>query len=589
VSALASRFEPEPTSSAQAPGEAAPGAGAVQHIREAAERHRVLRRPGVTRLDDPSDERAIAAMRLLLAGVALLVTVLTHPAAARRFGWLYVMLAAYTAYSAALYGAVRHHRERSPRGTEWADVGWYTLFTAMGGGAASPFFSFYFFAILVASFRSGTKAGLQVTGTSALLFTTIGYLADPGSEWDEFFLRPLYLIVIGSMMARWGGLDMLLKRRLVLLREVSTLSNPRFGADETLASVLERLRTFHDADAAVLVVDDAAAGRYTLRRADATAHDRAVLKERLTTESGELLTAFPWTAAVLFRDGRPLTVGDTGEQTAARPAADKGTCHRIAETLGCASFVSVAIRYHGAAMGRVYLTARRPRFHAADAEFLVLVFDQVMPAIEHLRLLDRLATEAGTHERQRLARDLHDGVIQPYIGLQIGLAGVLEHARPQGGPALGMLERLLGMCEWEIANLRRYAGHLKGQRDAAGEFAAGIRRIAQRFRDASGVHVDVRVPDHLVVQDRLAAEVFQMVSEALSNVRRHTRASRAVIAVERGDATLLLRVENEGEPGARFRPFTPRSLAERAAALGGSLHVSRREDDGSVVEIEIPL
>ena len=54
------------------------------------------------------------------------------------------------------------------------------------------------------------------------------------------------------------------------------------------------------------------------------------------------------------------------------------------------------------------------------------LIEHVTPVLENIRLVDRLASEAAEYERQRIARDIHDGMIQPYIGLQLGLAAIRQ-------------------------------------------------------------------------------------------------------------------------------------------------------------------
>src|SRR5258705_8980686 len=68
----------------------------------------------------------------------------------------------------------------------------------------------------------------------------------------------------------------------------------------------------------------------------------------------------------------------------------------------------------------------RSRFSEADIRFLSQVVESVMPAIENIRLVDRLASDAAEHERKRIALDLHDTTIQPFIGLKMGLSAIRQ-------------------------------------------------------------------------------------------------------------------------------------------------------------------
>ena len=116
-----------------------------------------------------------------------------------------------------------------------------------------------------------------------------------------------------------------------------------------------------------------------------------------------------------------------------------------------------------------------------------------------------------------------------------------------------------------------------------------IERFASKFSEATGIAVEIEVPADVHLNDGLVAETFQMVTEGLSNIRRHTEATHATIGVECDHHVLVLRIENDGTPGVEVPQFTPRSLTERAGSLNGHLSVDQRVDGGTVIRIEIPL
>ncbi|MEG1328769.1 MAG: histidine kinase, partial [Janthinobacterium sp.] len=81
---------------------------------------------------------------------------------------------------------------------------------------------------------------------------------------------------------------------------------------------------------------------------------------------------------------------------------------------------------------------------------------------------------------------------------------------------------------------------------------------------------------------------FQIVSEGISNIRKHTRARHGTIEVDCSNGWLQILIENEGD-GAPAPAFTPSSIATRTAALGGRLLVKRPGDGGTSLQIAIPL
>src|SRR5689334_2246008 len=211
------------------------------------------------------DDRMISLMRLILALSALLITYIDSSEPDRLVAVTYGALVVYSVYGSVLYYLSFRGGPRLPLSiSHWIDVFCFLVLVALSSGTNSIFFFFFFFAILVASFRWGLKAGLRVTFVSTFFFTVIGYAtasADSTWELNRFLLRPMYLLVLGYMIAYWGGHEIKLKRRLNLLKELNLLGNPRFGVSETIGALLERLCAFYKADDCWLITADAEAPR----------------------------------------------------------------------------------------------------------------------------------------------------------------------------------------------------------------------------------------------------------------------------------------------------------------------------------------
>lgn len=548
------------------------------------------------------DDRIIAMMRFVLALSALLITLIDPAGPDRLVIITYIALGLYTIYSAVLFIIVQHYEEHQVsigKWAHWADVGWYTLLIALSSGTSSIFFFFFFFAILVASFRGGFRTGLRVVVVSALLFTTVGYATAPkGAEFElnRFLLRPIYLFVLGYMMAYWGGYEITLKRRLALLKEVNTLANPRFGVDRTTGWLLARLRSFYGADTCMLVMADPTTGEYHMRRADRYDPERAVRAEPLPQELAQQLLALPANHAVVYSRKPRFWWGSHPHYRAyhivmrSRTTEGLAMSEAFAATLDAVSFVAVPLRYHSGLAGWLYLTsAHGHAFDDSDADFLLQVITHFTPVIENIRLVDRLASDAAEVERQRIAHDLHDSVIQPYIGLQIGLTAIDQKLADGDTNVRDDIKQLIDQIGKVVANLRGYMRGLKQTGGREGILLPSVRRFVDTFTKTTGITVDVDAPNDIRINDRLAAEMFQMVAEGLSNIRRHTHAMHATIAFARRDNNMVLRIEDAGVNGSTPLPFTPRSINERATALGGRVHVDPRDDGGSAVVVEIPL
>src|SRR6516162_9254529 len=252
------------------------------------------------------DERMIAAMRLMLALLALLSTYIDPAETTHYLAATYTVLALYLAYSIALLTLAVRRRSTIPATVAyWADVGWDILLIGSSMGTNSIFFFFLFFAILVASFQSGFTAGMRVTLVATVLFTAVGFAmapAEPEFELNGFLLRPTSLLVLGYMIACWGGAETTLRRRLALLKDVSVLANPRFGVERTFGALLERLRAFYAAEQCLLVMTDPSGGT-TVRRVQRQRPPPAASAAAMPEEVARLLLALPrrrrrsWAAA----------------------------------------------------------------------------------------------------------------------------------------------------------------------------------------------------------------------------------------------------------------------------------------------------
>nr|WP_251374015.1 histidine kinase [Janthinobacterium sp. JC611] len=223
-----------------------------------------------------------------------------------------------------------------------------------------------------------------------------------------------------------------------------------------------------------------------------------------------------------------------------------------------------------------------------DALFLSHIGAQAFPVIENIDLLDRLASQAASREREKIARDLHDTAVQPYIGLRHGLAALRNEATP-GNPLLPELEKLIIMSGQVIADLRSYARTFKnGQVQSEPELLVALRRQATQIREFYGIDIALHIEGDLHINDRLAAEVFQIVNEGMSNIRKHTSARHGAVKLTCVQGALHISIDNECA-ATHVPDFLPDSLAERAAALGGTARVTHGMLGNTSVQIEIPI
>lgn len=115
-----------------------------------------------------------------------------------------------------------------------------------------------------------------------------------------------------------------------------------------------------------------------------------------------------------------------------------------------------------------------------------------------------------------------------------------------------------------------------------------LRRQAAQAMAWYGVHVHLDIDASIACGDRLSAEVLQIVREAISNICRHTTAKQAAVSLRCCGGLLRIAISNEND-GPQAPLFRPRSISERAAALGGCAYVSQGRIKHTIVHVEIPL
>ena len=553
------------------------------------------------------DLRLIAGMRVVLATSALLVLLIESMEARTWATPVHLTLMLYSLYGLLVYHlSVRRNPIVAHRYIPWLDLLWYLPLVILTSSTNGVFYYFFFFSIIVASFSRGLTEGLKLTLASAVLCTIVGVLTVPDVKivaFNRLLLAPIGLLIFGYIIARWGGYHTELKNRLQVLKDVTVFSNPRFGIDRTIKAILESVRDFYDAEACVLVVPGkpADAESYQMYRVARGIHPSRSAPPEIGAEAAAQFLSPSLELAVIYRKNNSSHARMFDVKNRVFSEAPTGTGDKLAGLLDAQRYLSVPVYYRHQAVGRLYVIDGPAKVDGADMEFMLQLMDHVTPVMENIRLIDNLASDAAETERRRIAHDIHDSVIQPYLGIQFGLSA-LDQKLEAGDVAIrDNVQELLELTKHELAELRRFVWGLKAGDERMDVLLPAIERFAERFSLVTGITVDVEAHGKVKVNDRLAAELFQIVAEGLSNVRRHAFCRDARVEISCKETSLLLQIKNsrprmggnveteraDGHDGSRG--FRPHSIAERAAALGGETQVFVDEKDYTVVSVGIPL
>jgi two-component system, NarL family, sensor kinase len=219
---------------------------------------------------------------------------------------------------------------------------------------------------------------------------------------------------------------------------------------------------------------------------------------------------------------------------------------------------------------------------------------------EHLQTLSRELIRAQEVERQRIARELHDDVAQSLSMLKIGIES-LECGRSGLENCLGRkIQELSSQVSGTIDSLRNISYALLPPGLVQLGLVSTIFRLCDKFSSRHGIRVDFRAEgmDSIKPDFEFQINVYRIIQEALSNVRRHAQATHVSVKLVASYPSVLLRIEDNGrgfalESGSgeqlRERHMGLWSMGERARILGGALRVRSAPGKGTRLVVDIPL
>jgi PAS domain S-box-containing protein len=216
-----------------------------------------------------------------------------------------------------------------------------------------------------------------------------------------------------------------------------------------------------------------------------------------------------------------------------------------------------------------------------------------------LRSLPRLIRDAQEAERRRVARELHDSVVQILSSVKFRMQSV-EETLAKGDPDTHLqAAKAGGLLEKAIHEVRRISRNLRpSELDDLG-LAPAVRSLCAEFQERTGLPVGLaweEVPEAL--PDDLELNLYRIIQEALANIERHAQPRRVDLAMSRSGPLLHLVIRDDGrgldrEDSQETKRKSPGmglvDIRERAAMMGGVCALSSRPGQGLELTLEIPL
>lgn len=529
--------------------------------------------------------QVIALSRLVLASVFLLAIYIdpSQPAAAP--SETYLVLGLYVVIAAVLLVATWRNwwlDHRLARPAHWLDLVVFAAIVFSTEGYTSPFFTFSLFLLLSAAIRWGRRETTRTAVAVNVLFLLAGLAAalyTPGEiDSQRLLIRGTYLAVLSLLFVWYSMRDEGAQRYVLRTRLRGTSDLPR-AIELIVEHVGARLPSGH----LLCVWRQAGDGRAQACFRDESGH---VPLDGKQEELASVLDETPKTPFLFDAANRRLLVRQQDavalipcprsvENFLDRRDVVQGLAVPVStDGLDCVVFAETDVWADDLAAGMQL---------AEDAAFM---HEQVM--------VNRLTQEAAAaRTRLSVARDLHDSVAQLLAGISFRLEA-LKRSGKSAADLAAELETLQAQLAVEQDHVRALIAQLRQpvETPAAADLPTRLQGLTERLARQWGIACTFAhagdVPSETVAVDN---ELQQMVREGIANAVRHGHADRVSITL-RADPQgyeLLIVDDGRGLPSdeGTGTSVKPRSLCERAQALGGSLETSG-DDCGSTIRIRLP-
>lgn len=563
-------------------------------------------------------ERVIAVARLLLTVIALFALDFNPIQPIAHGPGVYLLLILFTAHSLSALLVLRT-RQRTTAAfsltTHAVDL-LAAVITLPMAGATNSFFTFFLFVLAAAAFRWGLWETVTTAAAAMGMVTLHARLASMfpvlnlGEAYDFqlVLVRASYLAVMGLLLAFLVEEGHLLRSEMAVVVRLLRKIRVDAGLPRAVQEVAQETRRLLQAANVMLVIENVESRRLF----------------RWDLEGG-------WTIGPLAGTGEPAaadrdtflfgqadqTIAVTrdrwlGGRAAAMSIRVLDPAGRVAHRAGWTvpdgfvaahpfkRLIATPVRFGDEWAGRAYIFDPGVQMRlVALAHLLQVIVRQVGPALFSVYLLSELRARAGAIERARVARELHDGVIQSLIGVEMQLQVLRGRAGVQATPVEAELMNLQTTLRNEVVSLRELLQQMRPQEFDPEELLDHLADTVQRFGRDTGISArfvtDVKQVD---LPRHVCFELMRIVQEGLANVRKHSAAKTVLVrfGVQRDGWRLEIDDDGRGFPfegrlqhaDLDARRSGPVIIKERVRAIGGQLAIHSEPGRGARLEVLVP-
>ncbi|HEY83268.1 MAG TPA: GAF domain-containing sensor histidine kinase [Dehalococcoidia bacterium] len=297
-------------------------------------------------------------------------------------------------------------------------------------------------------------------------------------------------------------------------------------------------------------------------------------------------------AGGVAQSGEPIVLPDLADD--ARLLRGKVREH------GFRSLACVPLKLKNAIIGAINVFSLKPgRFAPDDIRLLANIGNQIAVAIENARLHEKVQGMAALEERERIAREMHDSLAQVlgYVNTKTQAARKFLTSG-QKAKAKAQLMELENIAQEVYADVREAILGLRSTATPERDMVSTLKEYVFRFSQMSGIKAELEIENGNLPSLPTATElqVIRIIQEALTNVRKHARASHAWVRISTDNEHLEIIIGDNGQGfnvssirRADWPQFGLQTMKERAESVRGTLDISSAPSKGTTVTLKIPL
>jgi signal transduction histidine kinase len=256
------------------------------------------------------------------------------------------------------------------------------------------------------------------------------------------------------------------------------------------------------------------------------------------------------------------------------------------------SFLGVPIRVRNKIFGNLYVTEKPGGFNEQDEIAMKAIAVAAGAGIDSIRMTRELRDRAVREDRARIAREVHDSIIQNLFAVGLGLQAKSATSGDGSDMRIAMDDAAIAI-DASIAELRRLIYDLHGNLPRRSSLASEIKDLVTRLGGPYEVPVVVSVSGDVPELDiSLIDDVLQIVRESVSNTLRHSGATSISVSLSADDRSLFLSIADNGHgfdvPNAPWG-LGLANMRTRTKRAGGTLNIDSNHGRGTTVEAWIPV